>query len=289
MNTEVSVIIPVFNKEAYLGDCLDSVLNQSFNALEVICIDDASEDKSGDILQNFENRDARLRVIKNNENLGAGRSRNIGIEAAKGKFLRFVDADDLLPYNSIEKLHDRAIEAGADLVKGSLAIFCDDNPSVYREVISVQDKMRTQLSNEEQLWIPWWHTSYLISSDLVHKHNLRYPDLIAGEDPVFLTSVLINAEHLSFIEDIVYLYRKYQKASGSDGTTIRHATDFLKHAATTKQLLTSYNPDCWHHGYGPSLLNDMQYFLSRFEFTTPQQQYINAELTKIWRNHTFNA
>ncbi len=109
MSTEVSIIIPVFNKEAHLGDCLDSVLNQSFKALEVICIDDASEDQSGEILRNYANRDSRLRVIKNSENLGPGQSRNIGIETAEGKFLRFVDADDLLPHKSIEKLHTRAI------------------------------------------------------------------------------------------------------------------------------------------------------------------------------------
>ena len=74
MNPEVSVIIPVFNKEEYIEDCLESVLNQSFNALEVICIDDSSEDNSSNILKEFEIRDSKLRVIKNKENLGAGMS-----------------------------------------------------------------------------------------------------------------------------------------------------------------------------------------------------------------------
>lgn len=287
MNPEVSVIIPVFNNEDHLADCLNSVLNQSFNALEVICIDDSSEDKSGDILQNFENSDARLRVIKNKKNLGAGVSRNIGIEAAKCKFLRFVDADDLLTHESTEKLHNRAIETGADLVRGSLAIFCDDNPSVFQEVISVQDKMRTQLSNEEQLWIPWWHTSYLIASDLVYKHNLRYPDLVIGEDPVFLASVLIHANHISLLSNIVYLYRKYQKTTGSLGTTFRHAQDYLKHAAMTKQLLTSYNNDYWYRGYEATLKIDFQYTLDRLESNPSQKRYIDNELTKIWGEHSF--
>ena len=288
MSTEVSIIIPVFNKEIHLGDCLDSVLNQSFKALEVICIDDASKDQSGEILRNYANRDSRVRVIKNSENLGPGQTRNIGIETAEGKFLRFVDADDLLPHKSIEKLHTRATEANVELVKGSLATFRDNDPSTYQKVSAVTDKIRTVLSNEEHLWIPWWHTSYLISSDLVRKNNLRYPNLIAGEDPVFLASVLIKAEHLSLVDEIVYLYRKYPKTSGSDGTTMRHAADFLKHAAITKQLLTSYNPDCWYHGYGPSLLNDMQYLLGRLKLNPLQQRYVNAELTKIWGDESFN-
>ena len=202
--------------------------------------------------------------------------------------MRFVDADDLLPQDALEKLYRRAIETNADLVKGSLAIFHNDTPSDYVEVISVQDKMHTQLSNEEQLWTPWWHTSYLISSDLVHENNLRYPDLIAGEDPVFLASVLINAKHLSFVEDIVYLYRRNRETSDSDVLAIQHALDYIKHAAITKQLLCSYNPDFWNYGYGPFLLIDMQQYMRRFEFTTPQQHYIKAELTKIWSGHSFN-
>jgi len=282
MDIEVSIIIPVFNKAEYLADCLDSALGQSFRNLEVICVDDASEDQCGEILRTYVNRDARLKVIYNNKNLGPGKSRNRGIEAAKGNFLRFADADDLLPQMSTAVLHSRAMSDNVELVKGSLALFRGDDPSIHQEVISVPAKVRTRLSEEERLWIPWWHTSYLISAELIHRNHLRYPDLVRGEDPVFLASVLVNAGYLSLVEQIVYLYRKYPKASGSSGSTMQDVMDSLKHAAMTREMFFSHYPDCWQRGYGPFLLNDVQSLLDRCELGPDQQGMVDAELIKIW-------
>ena len=79
MNIEVSIIVPVFNKADYLGACLDSILGQTFRRLEVICVDDASEDQCKEILQDYANRDQRLKVISNASNIGPALSRNRGI------------------------------------------------------------------------------------------------------------------------------------------------------------------------------------------------------------------
>jgi len=282
MGIEVSIIIPVFNKADYLGDCLYSVLGQTFRGLEVICVNDASEDQCGEILQNYAVRDDRLKVIYNNDNLGPGPSRNRGIEAAKGKFLRFVDADDLLPQKSTQILHSRAIRDDVEVVKGSLALFRGDDQSTYKEVFSVPDKIRTHFSDEETLWIPWWHTSYLISADLIRRNQLCYPNLIRGEDPVFLASVLVNADYLSLIEPIVYLYRQYPKACGSGGLTMHHVMDTLKHAAMTKRLFTLHYPDCWRRGYGPFFLNKVRRLIDRCELDSDQQDIVEGELKIVW-------
>jgi glycosyltransferase involved in cell wall biosynthesis len=282
LNSQVSIIIPVFNKADFLADCLDSVLGQSFRDLEVICIEDASDDRCGEILRDYANKDARLKIIYNDYNLGPAQSRNRGIDAAKGSFLRFVDADDLLPQTSTEILYARAIRDNVDFVKGSLATFRGNDPSTYQEVFSTPEKIRTRLSVEEHLWIPWWHTSYLISAELIHRYHLRYPNLIRGEDPVFLASVLVNAGYLSLVEQIVYLYRKYPKSSGSGGSTVRHVMDMLKHAAMTRHLFISQYPECWQRGYGPFLLNDVRSVLKRCELDCDQQNLVNAELVKIW-------
>jgi glycosyltransferase involved in cell wall biosynthesis len=284
MDIEVSIIIPVYNKANYLGDCLDSVSGQSFGDIEIICIDDASDDRCAEILEDYASRDARLDIITNDKNLGPAESRNKGIEAAKGRFLRFVDADDLLPHESTEALYKRAIEDGVEVVKGSLALFRDNDTSTLLDVITVADKTRTQLLNEKDLWVPWWHTSYLISAELVRENDLRYPDLIRGEDPVFLASVLINTKFLSLVSDIVYLYRKYQKISDFGGSTMQHVKDYVKHAAETKRLFTSHYPECWYGGYGPFLIKGVRGFLNICELDESQQRVINAELTKIWGN-----
>jgi glycosyltransferase involved in cell wall biosynthesis len=284
MNIEVSIIIPVYNKANYLGACLDSVLGQTFRPLEVICVDDASEDQCAEILQDYANRDDRLKIISNTSNLGPGLARNKGIEAAKGRFLRFVDADDLLPLKSTEALYSRAIKDNVEVVKGSLALFRDTDHLNYEAVYSVPDTTRTQLSEEEILWIPWWHTSYLVSSELIHRHQLRYPNLIRGEDPAFLAAVLVNAGRLSMLEQIVYLYRSYPKSCGSGGVTINHVLDHLKHAEMTKRLFYDYFPDCWRRGYGPFLLEKMRGLIERCDLDPAQLDAVDGELAKIWNS-----
>ena len=211
MRPEVTFIIPVFNGEEYLGQCLELVINQSFTATEVICVNDGSADRSGRILDDVKRVDSRVRVIENERNLGAAESRNRGIRAATGQFVRFVDADDLLPRRSTQILYDRAVVTGSDVVRGSLAIFQRDDHSNFQSVVAVADRAKTSFRTEASLWIPWWHQSYLISSDVIRANNLTYPALRRGEDPVFLASILVNAQQISLVPDIVYLYRKYRR------------------------------------------------------------------------------
>jgi len=289
MTAQVSVIVPVFNKAEYLGDCLDSLCGQTFRDIEIICIDDASTDESGEVLRDYAQRDARLKLIFNKANMGPAHSRNEGIAAARGRYLRFVDADDLLPPDSMEILYSRAINDDVDLVRGSLAMFHGNDLSSIHNVMSVPDKTRTHLAAEQCLWIPWWHTSYLISTTLVRRENLSYPDLVHGEDPVFLASALVSAQHLSLLENIVYLYRKYPKDSGSAGTSMEHLTDNLRHAAITKDLFTSRYPECWYQGYAPFLLGVMKRVLGRTQLNAGQRDIIDAELVKIWGSDALEA
>ena len=282
MSIQVSIIIPVYNSAGYLADCLDSVLAQSLTGLEVICIEDGSEDRSGEILQAYASRDSRLKVIYHDRNLGPAQSRNHGIEAAKGRFLRFVDADDLVPLESTELLFSTAARDNVDLVKGSLALFRDSDPSNYADVVAVPDKTRTHLLAEEQLWIPWWHTSYLMSAQLIHDNHLRYPDLIRGEDPVFLASVLVKSGCFSLVGPIVYLYRKYQKESGSGGSSFKHMMDTLISADMIRLLFSRHHPECWQHGYGPFLLGDLRSVLDQCELDSDQRYMINTEMARIW-------
>jgi glycosyltransferase involved in cell wall biosynthesis len=109
MRPEVSIVIPIFNQKKYLDQCLKSVLNQSFRATEVSCINDGSEDRSDQILDEVMRVDSRLRIFANRRKRGVGVSRNRGIKEASGRFVRFVDADDLLPLDSTEILYERAM------------------------------------------------------------------------------------------------------------------------------------------------------------------------------------
>lgn len=105
---KVSVIIPVYNAEKYLRECLDSVVNQTLEEIEVICVDDGSTDGSLDILYEYEEKDSRVKVLKQ-KNQHAGVARNAGIDIAQGEYVHFLDSDDYLTLNAYEVLFQKAI------------------------------------------------------------------------------------------------------------------------------------------------------------------------------------
>ena len=101
----VSVIIPVFDTECYLPTCLDSILNQTLDNIEIICINDGSTDNSLEILKNYQKKDNRIKII-NKDNEGQGVARNIGIDNAVGEYIAFVDSDDFIKEDMLEKLYE---------------------------------------------------------------------------------------------------------------------------------------------------------------------------------------
>lgn len=117
MEPKVSVIIPVYNAEKYLRQCLDSVVNQSLREIEIICVDDGSTDGSTDILLEYAARDERIRVAINDENLHAGPCRNRGLKIAIGEYILFLDADDWLIGGSLSKIYDQAHKHCADVIR----------------------------------------------------------------------------------------------------------------------------------------------------------------------------
>lgn len=111
---KVSVIIPVYNTEKYLRKCLDSVCNQTLSDIEIICVNDCSPDNSLEILNEYAQKDNRIKVINFEENKGVSIARNTGIDSATGEFIGFVDADDFVDLDFYEKLYNKATETGAD-------------------------------------------------------------------------------------------------------------------------------------------------------------------------------
>ena len=281
MRAEITFIIPVFNNGNYLRQCLETVCGQSFQQTEIICINDGSFDNSRSILEEFSSLDSRVRIIDNSQNVGAAESRNRGIAEATGRFIRFVDADDLLPARSTERLYSRAVGSGSDVARGGLALFHEEDTSDCKAMIEVADRVTT-LRKETSLWLPFWHTSYLISRSLIQTNGLKYPPLQRGEDPLFLASVLVNAKQIALLSDTVYLYRRYPKTSGSAGTSFAHVRDFLASAAGVKSLFAEHCPECWQRGYGPFLLDNFRRFVPRCALNAKQMELALSEASRLW-------
>ncbi len=122
---KISIIIPVYNVEKYLRECLDSILNQTFRDFELICVDDGSTDKSLEILEEYKNRDNRIIILKQPHS-GAASARNLGIKFAQGKYLQFLDADDWFEPQMLDELFSRAEKFNADMVVCSARKFDEE-------------------------------------------------------------------------------------------------------------------------------------------------------------------
>ena len=113
--TKISIIVPVYNVEKYLKECLDSLINQTLEDIEIICINDGSTDNSLAILEEYQKKDSRIKVFSQ-KNQGVSAARNLGIEKATGEYLTFLDSDDRLELNTCEILYKETIAKNSDFL-----------------------------------------------------------------------------------------------------------------------------------------------------------------------------
>lgn len=198
---DLSVIIPVYNVEKYLPHCLESVLIQADNNIEVIAINDGSIDKSPEILDQYATQYPSLKII-NQPNQGVSAARQKGITVAHGKYILFLDADDFLEASSLSILYKKAIDADADMVLMDYYTYNpDDQKKTYIQQISIhqysQASLLKQMFCAERAWAVW---SYIAKKELHEtiKYNL-VSDLSIGEDAVYTTQIVLAAHKITSI------------------------------------------------------------------------------------------
>lgn len=221
-NIKISVIIPVYNVEKYLQNCIDSLINQSFEDIEFIFVNDASPDNSLSILyENQKKYPDKIVVIDSKKNLRQGGARNLGIKAARGEYIGFVDSDDLVLKDMYRRMYDVIKNAELDVVFCQHSRIAEDfkdynisNKELKAEVvfndylISLNDKKLndqdiTNLIIEPLggVWAGLWRKSLLIENNIYFPENLRY------EDNYWSALIKSQLKKLFFINDIFYLYR----------------------------------------------------------------------------------
>ncbi len=219
--TLISVIIPVFNCERYLPECLDSVISQTLQDVEIILINDSSTDSSQEIIDKYGLSDSRIRPVELEENRGVGYARNTGIEMAEGEFIIFLDADDYWDDDRmLESLYETAINDKADLVK--FGYYKLD--SAGQRVIHQVDKPRTVKLRSGKDWSfsysPW---SLLIARKLVIENDIRFdPRLLIGEDSLFNCTLYCHASTLTYLDKVFYCYRFERDGCASVGDWTSH-------------------------------------------------------------------
>lgn len=255
----VSVVIPVYNKEDFLEEGVASVLDNGFDTLEVVCVDDASTDDSAALLDQLARRESRLNFVPLAENAGASVARNTGIEAARGKYVFFLDADDRLTPGAIGELVARADANDSDLVRGKITGFTDsDEPHPLAGESFLHDRSADQVawSDEESLWFYWYFTANLYRRSFLDEHVLRFPTGIRNEDPVFLCRCFLAARHIALADEVVYHYRigteqkrKTPSASFLRGWSFGYyaISDLLRHTGLPYQYFITHLPSVQAH------------------------------------------
>ncbi len=204
----ISIIVPVFNVEPYLRECLDSIVNQSLGDIEIICVNDRSTDGSLAILREYEVTDSRLKVINRESNGGLSVARNEGMSCAIGKYLLFVDSDDYVDRELCRKVLDCAEANRAEMVIYDYAGFWDNDrtrPSCERgsRLSQVSSSDRAQLLN-----LGDFACTKLILSDHARTLKLRFPDGLLYEDSPVHWALVTMTSSIALLPERLYFYRQ---------------------------------------------------------------------------------
>ena len=213
MKIKVSVIIPVYNVESVLEKCLDSVINQTLNEIEIIVVNDGSPDNSQKIIDKFAKKDKRIKsFIK--ENGGLSDARNYGIERANGEYILFVDSDDYIDSNACSKLYEEAKRNNLDILVGNY--YDVKNGKITENICKCDDRIYngeqfiikyfSQKSVSIMAWLLFCKREYL------NKKKLKFLKGVFHEDEEFSPRAMLNTKRIKFL-DYKYYYYVYNSES----------------------------------------------------------------------------
>lgn len=216
---KVSVIVPVYNVEAYLPECLDSVLSQTLTDIEVICINDGSPDGSLAILRRYEQADSRVKVI-DKKNEGVGKARNDGIAAAKGEYIAFMDSDDWYPnHTTLEtmytaaKTHNVKIAGGYYQKHHPNGTVEDAKPSFDGLSFAVNGK-----TAYKDYQYDYGYTAYIFETAMLQNNRILFPPYGRFQDPPFFVQAMIAAGEFYALDAPTYCYRMVPSGAKYSGS-----------------------------------------------------------------------
>ncbi len=234
---KITVIIPVYNVEEYLETCLDSVICQTLTDIEIICVDDKSTDTSLDIINKYSQRDKRVKCIQNKQNHGLSFTRNVGIKAAKGEYIFFLDSDDEIVKDALEKLYKIAKTKNYQMVFFDFINLYESEQ--LENSLSYRDKDRTILEGESsgrelfikcveygdmqpQAWLKLYNRNFII------KNGLFFHEGILHEDIPYAVKAMFQADNVFFTGHKLYKWYHREKSITTAKTSIAHIQGRIK-------------------------------------------------------------
>ena len=240
----ISIIIPIYNVEKYLRQCLDSVVNQTYQDWEAILVDDGSSDGSPAIYDEYAKKDSRFKVV-HQANGGVSSARNIGLNKAHGEWLIFLDADDMLKNNALE-FYTNHISESIDMIMAGYMSVDEENqvvfePETHEDVLLNKEQALTMMY--KPMWFPY--QGYLCNKcyrkSLIDAHHLRFDERIFfNEDRLFVSQYLCSIlKEVLYTSSVVYLVRNHEDsamASIKKGCNLKFFTDIKGYEGMRKAI-----------------------------------------------------
>lgn len=258
----ISIIVPVYQAEKSLKNCIESVLSQTYQSIELILVDDGSHDDSGKICDEFKKKDSRVKVI-HKKNGGVSSARNAGLSIAKGEYIEFMDADDKLDPNACEKLTEIIVSHDWDFVVFGHKVFKDvkyiTSKGIDREYCTKTELMEDFVRlYEKQLLNPPWNKLY--RKTIIDEKKIVFDkDISLGEDVIFNLEYMKYIHNAKFISDDFYLYNA---KSGGLSTKYNRTTidSIIKRYKILFHLINDRHDDIWKEELKIILLKELKYF-----------------------------
>ncbi len=266
-NFKISIIVPVYNAEEYLKQCLDSIVNQTYKNIEIICINDASTDNSLSILKEYEKNDSRIKVLSG-EHIGAGKARNLGIEKSTGDYLLFLDCDDFFELNMIEEMLNKITIENSDIVVCNSYVFDNQNNTdtlndnnykhVKKSPINPQDYPQDLFT-----FIDGCAWNKIFKASIVKENAILFEDLTSCNDITFTDTMLALANSISLLKQAYVHYRTNQKNNisanrGDKAVNGIYAINALENNLKKHNLWNIFSKTFYHKAKGV-FLNELLY------------------------------
>lgn len=269
---KVSVILPCYNVSEYIDKCMDSLLNQTLSDVEFIFVDDCSTDNTYNQIKKY--TDPRIKLIHHKVNRYTAEARNTGINNATGEYLAFIDPDDYIEYDFLEKLYDLAKMNNADIAKG-----------IMRYIPSGKLVSKNQAINQNKYNFHFMHQTAIYKKEMIDKHHIRfYVDVICGQFPM-----IYYANKIVTCEDAIYNYVIRPNSCITSGFTIEKWQKLnLKGAILTLDFINKHGilkNDCVKILY-PFLLRLSTYGYKRLskKDKIKAKPILNSYLDNFWNN-----